>query len=102
MSSPPDADVIEVDETDDVGAGEGPLTLVATAAVAGQRLDKALALLLPEVSRSRLQQWIEDGAVRVDGAAARVRTPRVRHPCGAPSEVRSISVPLGIACMRRV
>jgi 23S rRNA pseudouridine1911/1915/1917 synthase len=73
MSSPPDADVIEVDETDDVGAGEGPLTLVATAAVAGQRLDKALALLLPEVSRSRLQQWIEDGAVRVDGAAARVR-----------------------------
>jgi 23S rRNA pseudouridine1911/1915/1917 synthase len=33
----------------------------------GQRLDKALAALVPEFSRSYLQQLIEDGAVRIGG-----------------------------------
>jgi len=42
-------------------------TLVVPAALAGRRLDQALAALLPEHSRSRLQQWIAAGAVRVDG-----------------------------------
>jgi len=73
MSTLHDAERLEIDETDEIGAGEAPLTLVAPPAAAGQRLDKALALLLPEISRSRLQQWIDDGAVRVDGGAARVR-----------------------------
>ncbi|MEO0316324.1 MAG: hypothetical protein RL404_1, partial [Pseudomonadota bacterium] len=27
----------------------------------GQRLDKALSALLPQFSRARLQQWIDDG-----------------------------------------
>jgi 23S rRNA pseudouridine1911/1915/1917 synthase len=36
--------------------------------MAGQRLDQVLALLLPEYSRSRLQAWIRDGRVAVDGA----------------------------------
>jgi 23S rRNA pseudouridine1911/1915/1917 synthase len=35
---------------------------------AGQRLDQVLADLFPDYSRSRLQQWIRAGAVRVDGA----------------------------------
>jgi 23S rRNA pseudouridine1911/1915/1917 synthase len=34
---------------------------------AGKRIDQALALLLPEYSRSRLQQWIRKGLVSVDG-----------------------------------
>ncbi|MDV3239093.1 MAG: 23S rRNA pseudouridine(1911/1915/1917) synthase RluD [Gammaproteobacteria bacterium] len=34
---------------------------------AGQRLDQVLAELFPDYSRSRLQQWIRDGGVRVDG-----------------------------------
>jgi 23S rRNA pseudouridine1911/1915/1917 synthase len=34
----------------------------------GLRLDQALARLLPEHSRSRLQNWIRDGKVTVDGA----------------------------------
>lgn len=34
---------------------------------AGQRLDAALATLLPEYSRSRLQAWIRAGQVRLDG-----------------------------------
>jgi 23S rRNA pseudouridine1911/1915/1917 synthase len=40
---------------------------------AGQRLDQALAALLPEYSRSRLKAWIESGEIRVDGAPRRPR-----------------------------
>ncbi len=36
--------------------------------LAGQRLDQVLARLLPDYSRSRLQEWIRDGRVAVDGA----------------------------------
>jgi len=38
---------------------------------AGQRLDQALAALLPDYSRSRLKTWIESGEVQVDGATRR-------------------------------
>ncbi|HLU20146.1 MAG TPA: RluA family pseudouridine synthase [Pusillimonas sp.] len=38
-----------------------------------ERLDKVLAKLIPEHSRSRLQGWIEDGHVLVNGSVARVR-----------------------------
>jgi 23S rRNA pseudouridine1911/1915/1917 synthase len=40
---------------------------------AGQRLDQALAALLPDYSRSRMKGWIEGGEVRVDGAVMRPR-----------------------------
>ena len=42
-------------------------------ALAGARLDQALAALLPEFSRSRLQQWIESGQVLVNEAPRRCR-----------------------------
>lgn len=42
---------------------------------AGLRLDQALAQVWPELSRSRLQQWIEGGQILVDG---RPRRPRDR------------------------
>ena len=42
-------------------------------ALAGARLDQALAALLPEFSRSRLQQWIESGQVLVNDAPRRCR-----------------------------
>ena len=35
-----------------------------------ERLDKVLARLVPDVSRARIQRWIEDGAVRVNGETA--------------------------------
>jgi 23S rRNA pseudouridine1911/1915/1917 synthase len=41
---------------------------------AGRRLDQALAAMLPQYSRTRIQRWIEEGAVQVDGLAARART----------------------------
>lgn len=42
-------------------------------ALAGRRLDQGLAQLLPSWSRARLQRWVRDGAVTVDGAPARPR-----------------------------
>ncbi len=45
--------------------------------LAGRRLDAALALLLPQYSRTRLQGWIEEGAVRVNGLTVRPRDPVV-------------------------
>jgi 23S rRNA pseudouridine1911/1915/1917 synthase len=44
---------------------------------AGLRLDQALARLLPEHSRNRLQQWVRNGLVRLDGKPA-IPSSRVR------------------------
>lgn len=41
--------------------------------LAARRLDQVLAAAIPELSRSRLQQWIEAGQVRVDGMTKRPR-----------------------------
>jgi len=41
--------------------------------LAGQRLDQALAQLFSQYSRSRLQQWLKQGCVRVDGRQLRGR-----------------------------
>ncbi|MFQ5487406.1 MAG: 23S rRNA pseudouridine(1911/1915/1917) synthase RluD [Gammaproteobacteria bacterium] len=41
--------------------------------LAGQRVDKALACLFPDFSRARLQQWIREGQVLVDGERPRPR-----------------------------
>jgi 23S rRNA pseudouridine1911/1915/1917 synthase len=40
---------------------------------AGRRLDQALAQLLPQYSRTRIQHWIDAGAVRVNGLVPRAR-----------------------------
>ena len=40
---------------------------------AGERLDKILASTLTEYSRSRLQTWVEAGAVTVDGEVRKAR-----------------------------
>lgn len=59
---------------DDLDVDEAaPLAFTLPPEAAGQRLDKALAAMLCDISRSRLQQWIEAGAVRVDGLPARLR-----------------------------
>ena len=41
--------------------------------LAGQRIDQALAKLLPEYSRSRLKGWIDVGRVTLDGRVPRPR-----------------------------
>jgi 23S rRNA pseudouridine1911/1915/1917 synthase len=45
------------------------------ASYAGMRLDQALSALLPAYSRSRLQQWLKAGQLRVDGEIRRSRDP---------------------------
>jgi 23S rRNA pseudouridine1911/1915/1917 synthase len=64
----------EIDDADaEVDAVEVALRFSVDARHAGARLDKALAELMPAVSRSRLQQWVEGAAVRVNGAQVRRR-----------------------------
>ncbi|MBT8106600.1 MAG: 23S rRNA pseudouridine(1911/1915/1917) synthase RluD [Gammaproteobacteria bacterium] len=41
--------------------------------LAGLRLDQALARMFPEYSRSRLKEWLLDGAISIDGSAKRPR-----------------------------
>jgi 23S rRNA pseudouridine1911/1915/1917 synthase len=47
------------------------LTLAATPT--GLRFDQALSLALPQYSRSRLAAWVKEGAVTLNGTAARPR-----------------------------
>ena len=60
--------------------------------LAGLRLDKALARMFPEHSRSRLQKWLRDGHVRLDSHAARPKQKiwggeRIElHPQADPAE----------------
>ncbi|HEV2533056.1 RluA family pseudouridine synthase [Phenylobacterium sp.] len=66
MGSDPDA------PPDDEALAESPgeVTLVTVAAeIAGRRIDKTLAALLPELSRARLQALIAQGHVSRDGVA---------------------------------
>ncbi|MFN8486549.1 MAG: RluA family pseudouridine synthase [Caldilineaceae bacterium] len=48
-----------------------PITLTIKPEDAGQRLDRWLATLLPEHSRSEIQRWIKEGLVMVDSVAAK-------------------------------
>jgi 23S rRNA pseudouridine1911/1915/1917 synthase len=48
---------------------------------AGLRLDQVLAGLIPEHSRNRLQTWVREGLVTVDGQAA--SEPKIRVAAGA-------------------
>lgn len=54
----------------------------------GERLDRALARLVPEFSRSYLQQLIESGAVRLRGGAATRASLRVRAGEAGEVELR--------------
>lgn len=56
---------------DDVGIDLSPITLELTPEACGHRLDKVIAGLVPQFSRSRLQLWFEGGHVSVDGKPAR-------------------------------
>jgi 23S rRNA pseudouridine1911/1915/1917 synthase len=49
------------------GAPHAPRELVVPASLQGARLDKAIAELVPELSRARVKRAIELGAVRVNG-----------------------------------
>jgi 23S rRNA pseudouridine1911/1915/1917 synthase len=62
-----DAEFAPEDSTTDLA----PITLELTPDACGQRLDKVIAGLVPQFSRSRLQLWFDAGHVLVDGKPAR-------------------------------
>lgn len=70
------------------GSSEPDIRLTIGQEYSGRRLDKVLALLLPEYSRSRLQQWLAEGALTVDG-----RTPAARMPVAGGERVQ-LSAPV--------
>jgi 23S rRNA pseudouridine1911/1915/1917 synthase len=50
-----------------------PISLVIQQSLGGLRLDQALSKSLPDYSRSRLQGWIKEGLVLVDGQPANAK-----------------------------
>ncbi|HEU0186277.1 MAG TPA: 23S rRNA pseudouridine(1911/1915/1917) synthase RluD [Gallionellaceae bacterium] len=61
------------DDADLDSEGGSPLHFRITAEYAGMRFDQALARLLPEYSRSRLQEWVTQGCVTLNGGPASVK-----------------------------
>jgi len=79
-----------------------PLAFAVQGDCAGMRLDQVLAKLLPEYSRSRLQEWIAQGQVKVDGAAAtakqkmwgseKIEVSPQAHPAEQPHQAEDIAL----------
>ena len=64
----------DIDVELEAGAGApdySPIHLELNPEHCGQRLDKVVAGLVPQFSRSRLQQWFEEGHITVDGKPAK-------------------------------
>ena len=74
-----------------------PLVLTAPADCGGVRLDHVLAALLPEHSRNRLQGWIRDGRVQVDGRV--VNEPKHKLRGGESIRVEAAADPQAAAAM---
>ncbi len=70
----PGAELDDGDEGEGGFAGFAPISLKLTLTERGERLDKVLSKLVPQFSRSRIQQWIESGHVTVDGGVAKGKT----------------------------
>lgn len=96
---------LDSEDLDEVETQDTPrLSFAIDERHSGSRLDKALASLMPEVSRTRLQQWVESGAVRVNGAMVRPRHELVfgdlvelePQPAPETSAFRPEAIPLAI------
>ena len=91
-------------DQDDADLDPGEILVVAlSAAEAGERLDKALAAKLPDISRARLQALIAEGALTFDGAAVRDGAQRAKTgdyrlvvPPPAPAEPVPENLPLRV------
>lgn len=70
-----DLDASIFSPTTNAAVGEfAPVTFETGATQHGLRLDKALAGWMPAFSRSRIQQWIEQGVVQVNGRPSKAKT----------------------------
>ncbi|TKC90251.1 RluA family pseudouridine synthase [Trinickia terrae] len=93
-SGPKDRDEDYSPSADPADASAGPRLAQVPPELAGERLDKVLAKVFPEFSRSRLQSWIEAERVLVDGAPAKIRQP---VPLGAMIELTPDLLPEQLA-----
>jgi 23S rRNA pseudouridine1911/1915/1917 synthase len=87
-------DIVDIgdadEETWETGARRIEITLDASAA--GRRLDRALALALPELSRVRIQALLAEGCVTRDGAITVDASAKAR-----PGQVLAIDIPAPVA-----
>lgn len=92
IGGPSPGSLADDDEVASPAAG-GLLQFSVTAAQHGWRLDRALAALCPQFSRSRVQQWISDGQVSI--TPARLVPLRAREPVfeGDSIHVTPVSAP---------
>ena len=96
------ADEFADTEQDTVDGEVAPILLKLSDADCGSRLDKVLSTLVPQYSRSRIQQWIEAGHVSVDGKPARTKTTVlgdevvVINPQAAPDEKAFLPEPMDL------
>ncbi|MEO1766207.1 23S rRNA pseudouridine(1911/1915/1917) synthase RluD [Thiobacter aerophilum] len=84
--------------------GLPPRRFLVPASLGGRRLDQALAELMPEYSRSRIQSWIEAGRVTVEGARARAKqkvwpgthidVAPLLHPSEVQAEPEAMALPI--------
>lgn len=65
------------------------LNFIVEGEFSGERLDKVLARLMPSVSRARLQAWIEQGAVAVNG----ITVEKIRAKVAAGDEIEVMEQP---------
>ncbi len=85
-------DETELEESAEQDATPEIIELKLPASICGERLDKALSKLIPQYSRGRIQKWIEDGFVTVDGEKSKIKTTMlgdelvVIKPQAAPDE----------------
>jgi 23S rRNA pseudouridine1911/1915/1917 synthase len=70
----PDPNLDDTEEDAAASPQASPIVLKLDATACGVRLDKVLSQLVPQYSRSRIQQWIETGHVMIDGQPARGKT----------------------------
>jgi 23S rRNA pseudouridine1911/1915/1917 synthase len=70
---------------------------------AGERLDRFLAIMLPHLSRSHIQELIDEGRIQVDGAACKRshrlevgETVHIEVPPPPPTEVEAEALPINI------
>lgn len=82
-----------LDDSETAGGFDAtPIIFKLDDSVCGDRLDKVVAKLIPQFSRSRLQQWIASGHVSVDGVAGRSKMTVlggeevIVHPQPAPED----------------
>ncbi|MDO8701824.1 MAG: RluA family pseudouridine synthase [Undibacterium sp.] len=106
ISSNPEFDPVigEQEDSDEISLEVEIIALKLRPDSCGERLDKVVSKLVPQYSRSRIQQWIEAGFVTVDGKQSRIKMTMlgdeniVIHPQAAPDEgaYKAEDIPLDI------